>query len=138
MGGSMRTFDKGVRQLIIDRMDCILKHLCEMNSCTYKLDVGPLGEPIINDSDVVDAMEKAGQRVVGEDMIYFMPRPELGTDDFSYYRRRVPKNAYFYLGSMPLADMGKFTFHESNYDVDPAFYCIGTELLVEMIDELSK
>ena len=138
MGGSMRTFDKGVRQLIIDRMDCILKHLCEMNSCTYKLDVGPLGEPIINDSDVVDAMEKAGQRVVGEDMIYFMPRPELGTDDFSYYRRRVPKNAYFYLGSMPLADIGKFTFHESNYDVDPAFYCIGTELLVEMIDELSK
>lgn len=138
MGGSMRTFDKGVRQLIIDRMDCILKHLCEMNSCTYKLDVGPLGEPIINDSDVVDAMEKAGQRVVGEDMIYFMPRPELGTDDFSYYRRRVPKNAYFYLGSMPLADMGKFTFHESNYDVDPAFYCIGTELLVEMIDELSR
>ena len=138
MGGSMRTFDKGVRQLIIDRMDCILKHLCEMNSCTYKLDVGPLGEPIINDSDVVDAMEKAGQRVVGEDMIYFMPRPELGTDDFSYYRRRVPKNAYFYLGSMPLADMGKFTFNESNYDVDPAFYCIGTELLVEMIDELSK
>lgn len=138
MGGSMRTFDKGVRQLIIDRMDCILKHLCEMNSCTYKLDVGPLGEPIINDSDVVDAMEKAGQRVVGEDMIYFMPRPELGTDDFSYYRRRVPKNAYFYLGSMPLADMGKFAFHESNYDVDPAFYCIGTELLVEMIDELSK
>lgn len=138
MGGSMRTFDKEVRQLIIDRMDCILKHLCEMNSCTYKLDVGPLGEPIINDSDVVDAMEKAGQRVVGEDMIYFMPRPELGTDDFSYYRRRVPKNAYFYLGSMPLADMGKFTFHESNYDVDPAFYCIGTELLVEMIDELSK
>ena len=138
MGGSMRTFDKGVRQLIIARMDCILKQLCEMHSCTYKLDVGPLGEPIINDSDVVDAMEKAGQRVVGEDMIYFMPRPELGTDDFSYYRRRVPKNAYFYLGSMPLADMGKFTFHESNYDVDPAFYCIGTELLVEMIDELSK
>ena len=134
MGGSMRTFDKGVRQLIIDRMDCILKHLCEMNSCTYKLDVGPLGEPIINDSDVVDAMEKAGQRVVGEDMIYFMPRPELGTDDFSYYRRRVPKNAYFYLGSMPLADMGKFTFHESNYDVDPAIYCIVTELLDEMID----
>lgn len=137
MGGSMRTFSDSVRQLLIKRMDDILKHLCAMNECTYTLTVGPLGDPVVNDNGVVSAIEKASKHVPGITNVTYMERPEMGTDDFSYYSRRVPRNAYLYLGSIPPADMGKYTFHESNYDVSPDFYCTCAELLVETMDELT-
>lgn len=138
MGGSMRTFDQNVRTLIGERIDTILKHICEMNNCTYKLEIGPLGDPLVNDNEVISAVEEAGKRVEGIRDIIYMERPELGTDDFSYYSRKVPRNAYFYLGSTSDNQMGQFTFHESNYDVDPKFYSTCTELIVETIDEINK
>lgn len=137
MGGSMRTFDEDVRKRIIARMEDILTHICSINGCTYTLKVGPLGDPLYNDNRLVEAMEQAGRRVSGITEIQYMPRPELGTDDFSYYSRKVPRNAYLYLGSTPPEEMGQYAFHESNYDVAPAFYCIGTELMVETISALT-
>ena len=137
MGGSMRTFDDKVRKQIVNRMDDILTHLCAMNGCTYKMDVGILGDPCVNDNEIIKAAEIAGGRVKGINNIVYMDLPELGTDDFSYYSRKVPRNAYLYIGSIPAEDMGKYTFHESNYDVSPDFYSTCTELLVETIDELT-
>ncbi len=137
MGGSMRTFDDNVRKQIVQRMNDILTHLCAMNGCTYKMDVGMLGDPVVNDSNLIQAMDNASKRVEGITGVTYMERPEMGTDDFSYYSRRVPRNAYLYLGSIPPEDMGNYTFHEANYDVSPEFYCTCTELLVETIDEIT-
>lgn len=136
-GGSVRSFDNDVRDYIFNRMETILKNLCEMNGCTYELKVEPISIALRNDDELIDLFEDACQEVVGEENVIYMQDPEMAYDDFSYFSKKI-RSSYFYIGTTKEEDLGKFTFHQPLFDVDEDCLCLGVQLLVNVINKVGE
>ena len=81
--------------------------------------------------------EKAGIELLGNENVKFMQLPEMGYDDFAYFGT-ISRAAYLYLGTSNENDLGKFTFHQPNFDVDESCLSIGVELLINIINKISE
>lgn len=136
-GGTLRTFDNELRGFALKRLGDIVKHICEMNGCSYKLETSPVSVALINDDKLIDLCEQAGSEIVGKENIVFSEFPEMGADNFAYFGLKA-KGAYFYMGSTNPKDLGKYTFHQQNFDLDEDALCLGTKILVNAIRKLAE
>lgn len=138
MGGTFRTFDNNLRDFMVKRINEIVDSICKLNGCTYKLNIVPGSIALSNDDKLVDIYEEVANEVLGAENVNYITVPEMGYDDFAYYKKVSKQIAYFYFGTTNERDLGKFTFHEPNFDVDEECLCVGTELLINIINKLLK
>ena len=137
MGGSVRSFDNNVRDMIFERMQVILAHICEMNGCSYEIKIEPISIALKNDDELVDLFEEAGTEVVGKENVIYMKEPEMAYDDFAYFST-VTRTSYLYIGTTNPNDLGKFTFHQPLFDVDEDCLCLGVEIIGNVIKKLGE
>lgn len=96
LGGTVRTYDGGFRDGIIEKMHRVLKGVCDAHGATYEMDYRKGYPSIINNADLVKATLPAFRRIVGEKNVIEVI-PGMGGEDFSYFSQIVP-GFYFRLG----------------------------------------
>jgi amidohydrolase len=125
-GGTVRTYDTGFRDGVIEKMHRILKGITEAHGAAYEMDYRKGYPSVINEAALVRATLPTFQRLLGAENVIEM-LPGMGGEDFSYFAQVVP-GFYFRLGvSNP--DKGiTGEIHTPLFDVDEE--CLKTGVAV--------
>lgn len=100
MEGTIRTLDAETRSNLVAGVERVASGIASGYGCTATTAITP-GYPVTsNDVGYAQKVEQVSKNVLGDRMFVEMPRPIMGTEDFSYVLQRVP-GAMAFLGVCP-------------------------------------
>lgn len=125
--GTVRSFDRSVRDLIFERMEHIVAGICRSYGANYKIDKQLGYPPLINHPDYAKVFEGISQEVVGRDKTLSIS-PVMGGEDFSYYLEKVP-GAFLFIGSGNQEKGIVYPQHHPKFDIDEEVLLHGVEIM---------
>ncbi len=133
MAGTTRTFDRDIWDSWQERMERIIKGVCEAMGAGYEFKYFRGYPPTVNDETLVEIVRRCAAQVVGEKNV-FEPEPIMAGDDISFFLEKVP-GFFFFLGvgrenSVPL--------HNSRFDFNEEVLPKGVEMYLRLAFELLK
>ena len=133
MAGTTRTFDRGIWDSWQERLERVIKGVCEAMGAEYEFKFVRGYPPTVNDEALVEIVRHCAAQVVGEVNV-FEPEPIMAGDDISYFLEKVP-GFFFFLGvgrenSVPL--------HNSRFDFNEEVLPKGVEMYLRLAYELLK
>lgn len=138
LAGTIRTFDEGLRNKIIERIKSIVKHYAEAWGCEgrFELSEGYV-PPTINDARVTSIVKRVASRLTK----VIEAEPTMGAEDFAFYGRKAPA-AFAVLGVRNEAKGIVYPHHHPKFDVDEDVLWLGTALYsmaaIELLKELTS
>lgn len=131
MVGTIRTFDKAIREDVIKRMDATVKNIAVSGGATATLTVAPTSNPpVINDARLTARSLPSLEKVAGRGNVRTISL-QTTAEDFSYYGQNIP-SLFFWVGITPL-DRDPMTApfnHSPLFYVDEAGMSIGVRALL--------
>ena len=121
--GTTRTFDKGVWNTWPQKMETIIKGVCQSMGADYDFDYKQGYPPTLNDDAMAEQLKKSGEKVVGKGNIV-EPEPTMGGEDISFFLERA-KGCYVFIGT---GTPGCPPLHNSKFDFDENLLLTGVEL----------
>jgi amidohydrolase len=125
LSGTTRTFDPDIWKSWPQRIDTVVKGICQAMGATYALDY-QAGYPVTaNDAWMAGEIKTVAASVVGPDNVV-EPEPTMGGEDMSFYLERS-KGCFFFLGvgregGAPLHNP-RFMFNEDVLLTGVEIYC---------------
>jgi amidohydrolase len=136
--GTVRTFDRAMRDTIVSRMRRTIEGIAQANGATARLIIGDANPVTYNDPELMRKMLPTLQRVAGMKNVV-EATPTTTAEDFSYYQAKVP-GIFYFLGTTP-ADSSTATAaknHSPKWYLDEAAMPLGVRSLANMaIDYLT-
>ena len=115
MCGTARTFDREIWQNWPERIETIVKGVCESMGAGYDISYIKGYPPTINDPGMAETVRRAARRVVGEDRVV-VPEKTMGGEDMAFFLEKVP-GCFFCVGAgcsdYPTIHNPKFDFNEA-------------------------
>src|SRR5258708_5560859 len=131
MIGTIRTFNKDVRTLVLKRFDEIVYGIAQAMDCPATIEHESVTSVIINDAAMSAQVRELAAHVPGVDHILDVDRG-MGSDDASFMMDDVP-SCYFLVGSAD-ADKGlNYPHHHPRFDFDERALAIGAALMANAV-----
>ncbi len=128
VGGTVRTFDKDVQQMVQDRLGAICRGIAETYDVSVDLTYN-IGYPATrNDADKVKLAAEVARDISGEANVIDDQPPEMGAEDFSYMLEKRP-GAYLFLGQGDGPGV-----HNTGYDFNDEISPIGASFFARMVE----
>lgn len=122
--GTVRFFSQATSKFIRQRIESILKGVCESFGAKYELNYEHGDPPLINDDKLTVFMNEEAVQLVGEEKVVQI-EPILGSEDFAYYSVEIPA-CYLFIGiGNPDRPYGH---HHPKFDIDEDMLSVGVEL----------
>ncbi|EKQ51610.1 MAG: amidohydrolase [Methanobacterium sp. Maddingley MBC34] len=100
MGLTVRSLDKGNREILITRIKELAEMKAEMHGCQAEVIFGQHYPMNINNLELYDAMLPTVERVAqAKNVLYYLSSTK--SEDFSYFSREIP-GLYMYYGAAPV------------------------------------
>ncbi len=129
--GTARTFDRDVWQSWPERMEKIIRGICQAMGANYELEMLAGYPPTFNDQEVAALAHSAAAQVVGEENVR-EPEVTMGGEDMSFYLEKS-KGCFVFLG---VGRPEGFPLHNSRFDYNEEVLFTGVELHCRMIMDL--
>ena len=127
--GTVRTLSEGLHEEIPDKVERIVKGVCEAFRTQYKIDY-QAGVPLLqNDPDKVELVKSVAKEVVGDS--HLCDYQGMGYDDMSYFLQEVP-GAYYMIGSSNKDKGTDYPHHNPLFNIDEDSLPIGVEMHVRI------
>jgi amidohydrolase len=125
--GTVRTLSEEVRSLVEQKMEQIVKGVCEGTGASYNLEYQRGYPPLVNHAAETDVVRRA---IEGSDRCALVEmKPIMGGEDFAYYLQEVP-GCFFFVG-VGNEDKGAiYPHHHPKFDIDEDALSIGVEALL--------
>jgi amidohydrolase len=134
MEGTIRTLNPATREQIISSMKRIAENASAMSSAPPPVLKIQTGTPaLINDSRIVDVIDKIGRRTLGENSVRLLTEPSMGGEDFAYYTLKVP-GAMFRLGVASETGPTE-SLHSSSFGFNDDAIKAGISVLVGVVED---
>ena len=127
--GTVRAFDAGVRAKMAERIERVLRGICESSGATYSFEYLWRYPVTSNDVDQTRYVRALAQRVAGAEHVAGVPKL-MGAEDFSFFAERVPA-CFFTVGSNGGHDSA-FPHHHARFDIDESALESGVRMLVAL------
>ncbi len=127
--GTVRAFDAGVRERMAERIERVLKGVCDGSGATYAFEYLWRYPVTSNDAAQTQYVRELATRTFGAAQVVRAEK-HMGAEDFSFFAERVPA-AYFVLGSHGGAASG-FPHHHGKFDIDEAALATGVRALTAL------
>ncbi len=125
--GTVRTLNADVRKQTFEHIRRLSHSIGETTDTKIEVKFA-LGSPsVVNDKLLIELLRYAGRDVVGEEGVDEIPRPSMGSEDFSYYLERI-SGAMMRLGCTS-KKAGGSPLHSPTFDVDEEALRIGARIL---------
>lgn len=125
--GTVRTLSEEVRSLIEEKMEQIVKGVCEGTGASYNLEYQRGYPPLVNDAAQTDVVRRA---IEGSDRCTLVEmKPIMGGEDFAYYLQKVP-GCFFFVGAGNEDKGAVYPHHHPKFDIDEDALSIGVEALL--------
>jgi len=133
LSGTTRTFDRGIWDSWQERMEKIIKGVCEAMGAGYEFQYHRGYPPTVNDSALAEIVGRCAGEVVGPDRV-FEPEPIMAGDDMAFFLERVP-GFFFFLGA---GFEGSAPLHNSLFDFNEGILPSGVEMYVRLAHALLR
>ena len=128
LGGTVRTFDKDVKALVLERMTAIVEQTAAMMGGEARLEYHHGYPATINDAAQTTFACDVAAEIVGEDRVVRDMPPTMGAEDFSYMLEQS-KGSYFYIGNGDTAYL-----HQTTYDFDDEASPVGASVFARLVE----
>ncbi len=134
MSGTVRYFNPIYKGYFGQRVEQIIRGICDAHAARYEFDYWELYPPVINDSAIAQLVASVAGDVV-ESPLGIVPECQtMGGEDMSFFLQEVP-GCYFFLGSAN-ADKGlAFPHHHPRFDFDETALSMGVEIFVRCVEK---
>jgi amidohydrolase len=113
--GTVRAFDADVRKAMAQRIETVLRGVCEASGATYTFDYIWRYPVTSNDAEQTRYVRALAGREIGAERVIEAPRL-MGAEDFSFFAERVP--ACFYSIGCRGDDASAYPHHHAKFDID--------------------
>jgi amidohydrolase len=127
--GTVRAFDAGVRERMAERIERVLRGVCEGSGATYEFDYLWRYPVTSNDAAQTQYVRGLAERLLGADAVVASDR-HMGAEDFSFFAQRVPAT-YFVLGCSSEPHTS-FPHHHGRFDIDEAALETGIRIMTAL------
>ncbi len=131
MCGTTRTFDRDIWSSWPERMEKIIRGVCESMNAEYELKYTQGYPPTINDESMTEVVRRCAKDVVGGERV-IEPEPTMGGEDMSFYLEKS-KGCYFFLG---VGREGCASLHNPKFDLNEDVLLTGVEMYCHVAFEL--
>jgi len=128
---TVRSYGEGQRLLIKEKVERLVKNICEAAGAAYTLDYR-IGTPALrNDPGLVQRILPTIERVLGGKEYVQLEPPIMGGEDFSYFAREIP-SVMLWLGVVP-ENVEKTSVHSPTFIADEKSIPIGVKVMSAII-----
>jgi amidohydrolase len=127
--GTVRAFDPGVRARMSERIERVLRGVCESSGATYDYEYLWRYPVTSNDAEQTRYVRALAERVAGGEHVAEVPRL-MGAEDFSFFAERVPA-CFFSLGSNG-GPNSAFPHHHARFDIDESALATGVRMMTAL------
>jgi amidohydrolase len=134
LSGTVRTFDAALRTQIPERMERLIRGICDGfgATCEFTYELGY--RPVINDAALTARLTEVASRTFGAHVLEPL-RPVMGGEDFSAYQQRAP-GVFAFVGAGNVDRGITAAHHHPRFDIDEASLDVGLRYLVAATVEL--
>jgi hippurate hydrolase len=128
LGGTIRTFEPAVRDLIAQRITSLARSIAEGFGAEATVAIEPRFSALRNDDRLAEAAMQVAAQIVGPTLAEYDELPKTGSEDFAEMLAIVP-GAYLLLGQGEGPAL-----HNPRYDFNDAAIPIGATLLARLAE----
>ncbi|MEL6594436.1 MAG: M20 aminoacylase family protein [Pseudomonadota bacterium] len=126
--GTVRTFDKAVQDMVMDRMAAIVDGQAAAYGVSAELDY-QVGYPAtVNDASKATFAADVAKEVVGDGNVIHEAGREMGAEDFAYMLEKRP-GAYLFIGQGDSAGL-----HHPSYDFNDEIAPVGASFFAQLVE----
>lgn len=115
--GTIRTFDNKVRQMVVDRVEEIVRGVGEAMGCQVEVSVKRVTPALINNEEIVSVVQDAARHVLPESSLDTSGYITMGSEDMAFMQEKVP-GCYFFVGSNDSSRHLDYGHHHPKFDFD--------------------
>jgi amidohydrolase len=120
--GTTRTFDREMWASWPERIERVVRGVCESMGAKYELKYSRGYPPLLNDMEMAEIVRQCAIQVVGEDKVV-EPEPTMGGEDMAFFLEKA-KGCFFFLG---VGRKGSAPVHNSKFDFNEDVLPLGVE-----------
>jgi amidohydrolase len=128
LNGTVRAFDDGVRRSMPERMERIVRGVCEAMRLEFAFDYSWGYPPTVNDAGSNDVVRDVARAVAGPENVVDPHDIVMWSEDMAYMQQERP-GAYFVVGVRG-PQRGFEPQHSPRYDIDESALEVGFEMMV--------
>jgi amidohydrolase len=114
--GTIRTFDNGVRQRVVERFEQIVRGVGEGMGCQVEVDIKRITPALVNDELLTSKVQRTAQRLLSESSLDSQYQT-MTAEDMAFMQEKVP-GCYFFIGSNDRSRRLDFGHHHPKFDFD--------------------
>jgi amidohydrolase len=127
--GTVRAFDAGVRAKMAERIERVLRGICESSGATYRFEYLWRYPVTSNDVEQTRYVRALAERVTGGQDVVDVPKL-MGAEDFSFFAERVPA-CFFTIGSNG-GPNSAWPHHHARFDIDESALQAGVRMMTAL------
>jgi amidohydrolase len=127
--GTVRAFNHEVREKMAERIERVLRGVCEASGATYQYEYLWRYPVTSNDAMQTEYARSVAEREFGAERV-FTSEKHMGAEDFSFFAEKVPA-CYFTVGSRG-SDRSGFPHHHGKFDIDEAALETGVRIMTAL------
>src|SRR5919201_85841 len=133
--GIVRTMEAGLSEKIEAAMRRMLEGIKTGMRVEYTLDWKRVAPALRNHKPTLERLLAAAREVLGNDNVYELPEPSMGSEDFAWFAERVPA-AHLRIGSK--IEGLDTAIHRANYDCNELAIAIGVQVMTRTLLDLAS
>jgi amidohydrolase len=133
--GTIRTFDSGVRQKVVERFGQIARGVGEALGCQVEADVKRMTPALVNDEAITSKVQDVARRVLPAGNLNTSGYITMGAEDMAFMQEKVP-GCYFFIGSANAERHLDYGHHHPKFDFDERALTDASALMASAVMEV--
>ena len=135
--GTIRTFDIGVRQRVVERFEQIARGVGEAMGCQVVVDVKRMTPALVNDEAIASKVQSATRRLLSQSDLDTSGYTTMGAEDMAFMQEKVP-GCYFFVGSANTERHLDYGHHHPKFDFDEEALIRASALMAAAVMEVQN
>lgn len=115
--GTIRTFDKGVRQKVLERFEQIVRGTAEALGCQAEVTIKRITPPLVNDMSISRKVQETSRRILPDSDLRTAGYLTMGAEDAAFLLENV-NGCFFFVGSANKERSLHYGHHHPKFDFD--------------------
>lgn len=128
--GTIRTLNDEIRSSLPQRMENIIKGICEPYGAKYEFKYIERYPITYNHSNITDLIKRSALKLIKEECIQEIKRPSMAAEDFSFYLREIP-GTFIWIGTRNKEKGKVHGLHHPKFDIDEDILALGASIYAQ-------
>jgi amidohydrolase len=135
--GTIRTFDLGVRKMVLERFEQVVMGIAETLGCKAEIEIKRVTPAVINNDAIASSVFNTANGLFSDAQIDTENFLTMGAEDMGYMQEKVD-GCYFFIGSANHEKNLNYNHHHPKFDFDEQALIKGTALMAAAAADLLK